>query len=394
MIKHTIKKILHYLMIPLITLTLFRPVIARSSDEKDLELGKEYQLAAKEMKSWFRKCHPQPPFPEVDRPGLGYYIDNISFKDAYELNYSGNTGVLVGGRRSCNDNPVLQREDIIIKIDGTLIKHRSHFDDLIAEKPIGDSVTVEFLRYGDTFQKRLPVVNENSPRKFEQSWSDPTSRKSRGLGGIGYKPMYVNMDLSPINDLYGTLGFNELSGFNNLHHGFDLQGLIGNGYFIGGYGVWTGQKQSIHYTIDQATPVYRDIKYTSGMGGISLDKRYRLGDRWMLSAGIMVGGGSTRLEIDQFEKTVDWHEIGLDTTGSYNDYLQLQKKYTLLQPRIAMMYRVLPVFWIKVEAGYMLSYSRNGWQQILNDNKHSIDEPGNDSSMSGFTVSISPFFGF
>jgi hypothetical protein len=130
------------------------------------------------------------------------------------------------------------------------------------------------------------------------------------------------------------------------------------------------------------------------MGGAALDKRFRLGDRWMLSTGLMIGGGSTRFEIDQFEKTVEWQELGLDTTGSYNDYLQLQKKYTLLQPRIALMYRIMPIFWIKLEAGYMLSYSKNGWQQILNDNKHDLGGPVNDSSMSGFTVSISPFFGF
>ncbi|HDP68449.1 MAG TPA: PDZ domain-containing protein [Candidatus Marinimicrobia bacterium] len=394
MITPTIKKILHYLMIPLITMSLLKPAIAEDADEKSHDLGREYRLAAKELKNWFKKSGHQPEIPDGDRPSLGYYVDNISFKDAYELNFSGNRGVLVSGNRSWNDNPVLQREDIISKIDGVPLKHRSHFDDIIRAKPIGDSVTVEYIRYGVTFQRKLPVINANSAWKIEHPLNDRYAHKSRGFGGAGYKPMYVNMNLTPINDLFGSLGFNELSEINNLHHGFDLQGLVGNGWFIGGYGVWTGQQKSINYTVDPATPVYRNLQYKSGMGGAALDKRFRLGDRWMLSTGLMIGGGSTKFEIDQFEKTVEWQELGLDTTGSYNDYLQLQKKYTLLQPRIALMYRIMPILWIKLEVGYMLAYSKNGWQQILNDNKHDLGGPVNDSSMSGFTVSISPFFGF
>ncbi|MBU1064646.1 PDZ domain-containing protein [bacterium] len=396
---NTIKKILHYLMIPLITLSLFRPAFAKSrygaDGRENPDLEDQYKQAAGELESWFKK--PSVYITETsitDQPDLGYYFDNISFKDADDLIYSGNTGVIVSGSRSWNTNPILQREDIIVNIDGVIIKNRSNFEDIIEAKNIGDTITVEYFRHGEIFSKKIPVLKKESTCDKDCLFINTPHKKSWGLGGAAYKPMFVNADQSGFNDLFGSLGFDNLSEINNLYHGFDLQGLVGNGYFIGGYGVWTGQHQSVNYTIDSSVPVNRNLKYNSGLGGVSLDKRYRLSDKWIASAGIMVGGGGTRFEIDQIENTVDWNQMDFDTSGSYNDYLQLKKNYVLLHPRISLMYRVLPVFWLKVEAGYMLSYSKNGWQQILNNNKHDIAGPGNATSLNGFTISVSPWFGF
>ncbi|MDO9548942.1 MAG: hypothetical protein Q7J65_08285 [Candidatus Marinimicrobia bacterium] len=396
---NTIKKILHYLMILLITFSLFSPVFAKSRFDADgqekLDLVKQYKQAAGELENWFKRPSAYAIETTVsDQPDLGYYFDNISFKDAYELNYSGNTGVIVSGSRSWNTNPVLQREDLIIKIDGMIIKHRSHLEDIIDVKDIGDTMIVEYLRHNESFTKKMSILKKESNWDSESPFIIQPHKKSRGLGGAAYKPMFINADQAGLNDLFGSLGFDNLSEINNLYHGFDLQGLIGNRYFIGGYGVWTGQKQSINYTVGSSDQVNRNLKYNSGLGGVSLDKRYRLSDRWIASAGLMVGGGGTQFEIDQIENTVDWNQMDPDTNGSYNDYLQLRKNYVLLQPRISLMYRVLPVFWLKVEAGYMLSYSKNGWQQILNDNKHDIAGPGNETTLNGFTISVSPWFGF
>ena len=396
---NTIKKILHYLLIPLITLSLFRPVFAEKRFDTDGRetpgLENQYKQAAKELESWFKKLSVYTSETSItDQSDLGYYIDNISFKDAYELNYSGNTGVIISGSRGWNKHPILQREDIVITIDGATILNRSNFEDIVEAKDIGDTITIEYYRHGETFTKKLPVFKKESTWNNDHLLISTPHKKSRGLGGAAYKPMFVNANQAGFNDLFGSLGFDNLSEINNLYHGFDLQGLVGNGYFIGGYGVWTGQQQSVNYTIDSSIPVRRNLKYNSGMGGVSLDKRCRLSDKWIASAGLMIGGGGTRFEIDQTETTVDWNQMDSDTIGSYNDYLQLKKGYVLLQPRISLMYRVLPVFWLKLEAGYMLSYSKNGWQQILNDNQHDIAGPGNETSLNGFTVSVSPWFGF
>lgn len=396
---NTIKKILHYLIIPLITLSLFRPMFAENifdaGGRKIPDLGDQYKQAAMELESWFKKnpIHINE-LDAIDQPNLGYYFDNISFKDAYKLNYSGSTGVIVSGSRSWNSTPVLQREDIVVKIDGVIIKNRSTLEDIIETKDVGDTITVEYFRHGETFTKAIPVLKKESSLDKDYMFINMAHKKSRGLGGGAYKPMFINADQASFNNLFESLGFNNLSEIDNLYHGFDLQGLVGNGYFIGGYGVWSGQQQHINYTIGSSIPVSRNLKYNSGIGGVSLDKRYRLADNWIASAGIMVGGGGTRFEIDQIENTIDWNQMDSDTSGSYNDYLQLGKKYLLLQPRVSLMYRVLPVFWIKIEAGYMLSYSKNGWQQILNENKHDITGPGNESSLNGFTISVSPWFGF
>jgi len=386
-------------MIPLITLSLFRPVFAISRFEADNQespdLEDQYKQAAGELESWFKKTPVYTIKTDiVDQSDLGYYFDNISFKDAYELNYSGNTGVIVSGSRSWNTNPVLQREDIVVKIDGAIISNRSSLEDIVETKDVGDTIIVEYFRHGETFTKAIPVLKKESSWDNDYLFKNTAHKKSRGLCGAAYKPMFINADQASFNDLFGSLGFDNLSEINNLYHGFDLQGLVGNGYFIGGYGVWMGQQQSVNYTVGSSIPVGRNLKYNSGMGGVSLDKRYRLSDKWIASAGIMVGGGGTRFEIDQIENTVDWKQMDSDTSGSYNDYLQLGKKYVLLQPRVSLMYRVLPVFWIKIEAGYMLSYSKNSWQQILDGNKHDIAGPGNETSLNGFTLSVSPWFGF
>jgi len=396
---NTIKKIIHYLMIPLITLTLFKPVFAKShfnvEDQDRLDLEEQYKQAARELEDWFKKTSIHTTdLPPVNQPDLGYYFNNISFKDAYELNYSGNTGVIISGSRSWNKKPILHREDLIIKIDETVIQHLSHLEDYVEDQEIGDTITVKYIRHSEPFTKRLPVYKKELSWDNEPLFLDKLNKKSRGLGGATYKPMFVNADLSGFNDLFGDLGFADLPNIINLYHGFDLQGLVGNGYFIGGYGVWTGQKQNINHTISPSVQVSRNLKYNSGLGGISIDKRYRLSDKWIVSAGIMVGGGNTRFVIDQIENTIDWNQMDTDTCGSYNDYLQLKKIYVLCHPRVSFMYRVLPVFWLKVEAGYMLSYSKNGWRQVLNDNKHDIARPGTDTTLNGFTVSISPWFGF
>jgi len=394
-----IKKIIRYLTIPLITVSLIRPILASGlagwEKEDELDLGEQYKQAAGEMESWFKKPMEFTEYDqEIPEPDLGYYIDNISFKDAYELHYDGNTGVIVSGSRSWNKHPLLQREDIITKIDGKTIKHRSHLEVLVNEMNIGDTISVEIIRNGEKYNKKIPVfsneldLEENFPR-FPK-----TNKRSRGLGGAGYRPMYIDTDPAGMNTLFGTMGFDELADINNLYHGFDLQVLVGNGYFLGGYGVWTGQKQSINYNINSTVPVFRNLQYTSGYGGMTLDKRYRISDKIMFSTGVMIGGGNTRFSVEQIENNIYWNQIDSDTSGSYNDYLCFKKRFVLCQPRVAVIYRVLPVFWLKFEVGYSLSYSKNGWQQIIDDNKHDIAEPGNNNSLDGLTISISPWFGF
>jgi hypothetical protein len=106
----------------------------------------------------------------------------------------------------------------------------------------------------------------------------------------------------------------------------------------------------------------------------------------------MLGGGGSKIEVYQTEQDIAWGNI--DSTSSYNSYLQFKKKYLLLQPRVALTYRVLPVFWIKIEAGYMLSYSNSGWRNILHDEKYDVAGPSNETSLNGLTISISPWFGF
>lgn len=393
-----LKRLAPYLLIPatLVLLALSRQASARNSEETPETIEDQYKLAAKELQRWFKPADKEPDFKETPpRPTLGLWLDNVTFKDAYELNYRNNYGVLVDGTKLDSVEPSLSRNDIIIEMDGMKVRHLSQLEKLIDEKQIGDSVAVRYYRDGNVFTKRLGIYADDF---FSTDWRPSISRdlllKSKGLGGGSYRPIYINLDNEPLNALFSSLGLSEMSAQGAIYHGFELQGLIKNGFFIGGLGVWSGTSRQDDINISDDVTVTRSLKYRTGLGGFTLDKRFRPADKWIFALGGMVGWGNTRFEIHQTEANIDWEELEDYTTGTYNDYFELKKKYLLLQPRASLMYRVLPVFWIKVEAGYQLSYSRKGWQSILNENEYEIVAPANDTSLNGFTLTISPWFGF
>lgn len=394
-----IRKFVQYLLIPLSILALYcHPASAeegqKSRQLSDYHLGDQYRIAAKELESWFKGSRPSEELKkerEIDAE-LGLYLDNVSFKDVYELNYPANYGVLVRGSREEGAKCGLQRGDIIFEVDGKPVRYLAHLEDILANRIIGDSLSIKYFRGGETYQKVLLIPAKEVSEQRSSVFDRKAMLKSPGLGGGTYRPMYLYSDLSAFNNLFEGLGAKTLSPLNSVYHGFDFQGLIGDGYFIGGLGGWTGSTQQCSYTVGTNIPVERTLCYHSGLGGVTLDKRVRAGDRWLLSYGLMFGGGGTKIEIYQTEQDIAWSNI--DSTNSYNSYLQLKKNYLLLQPRVALMYRILPVFWIKIEAGYLLSYSKGGWRNILDDNKYDITGPDKETSLNGLTISISPWFGF
>ncbi len=197
-----------------------------------------------------------------------------------------------------------------------------------------------------------------------------------------------------MNDLLTDLGFKTLPDDYSVYHGFDLNGLVGDGFFVGGTGCWTRRNMNALYEVNPGVELTRSIIYSSGLGGVTLDKRLRLHDRLIISTGFMVGGGGTRMEIRQLDESIDWTDLEKMEEGFFNDYLELKKRYFVFQPRMAAMYRVLPVFWIRVEAGYNLSYSKEGWFTTVDENRFDIIGPARHSSMDGWTLSIGPWFGF
>jgi hypothetical protein len=383
-------------LLSLFMISFLRPALAGEDKDRGPDLGNQYKRAAEELAGWFQKEVPADRVMTVEtEPDLGFYLENISFKDAHDLNYSGNYGVLVGSSRDWDKEAQLHKGSIIFMVDGIRVKHRSHLEQLLQDKEIGDTLSVKYFSEGQIFQKPLSVQAKGGVWDFTKEYPDKTKlRDVRGLGGAAYKPIYLHLDNATLNDLFNTLGFNDLSSMSSLYHGFDFQGLVGNGNFVGGFGAWSRERQNNQATINNNISVTRNLKYRSGMGGISFDKRYRLSDRWIFSTGLLLGGGGTQFEIDQLSDDIDWQQLEADSLGSYNDYMRFKKRYCLLQPRVSLMYRVLPVFWIKVEAGYILSYSKNGWQNIVNDHKYDVSGPANETSLNGFTISITPWLGF
>jgi len=372
--------------------------IEAKADEADFE--EQYVIAAEELAGWFEPSrfekHEVPD--EEPSPDLGVYLNDINFRDAFELNYNYLYGVRVGQARSGMpaDSLVLWEDDVILEVDGQKARSVSQLDKLVESKHIGDEIRVKYFRDGATFENSLMIV-PRSPMHFERHRERVrlSGKRPLGLGGLTYKPIYVAGDYEPINALIESLGFNGMANDGMIYHGIDGHGLIGNGFFLGGMGGWAGLSRQGVYTLPaEDVNVFRDLKYRTSIWGVTFDKRYRPADRLILSAGFQIGGGKNRIEMYQIDENIDWDQLESVSTDTYNDYLELKKKYFLLQPRVAVMYRVLPVFWIKLEAGYMTSYSRNGWRTIVEDNKYEITGPADGASLSGFTISISPWFGF
>jgi hypothetical protein len=392
----TLNKIVRYLLLPFIMLTFFlaRPVWAGDFGENIEQWTDQYSIAAAELARWFQGEGVRRAV-ESDKPQaqLGLVLTNISFKDAYDLKYEAGYGVLVKGSRYNVVDQGLCRNDILMEMDGIEIQYLSNLEKMVAEKKIGDQVRIKYFRDGLIDEKTITI--DGQPRRIKDPFTyQRLAKKSAGIGGAAYKPMLITIDQGPLDDLLESLDFSALPLKASIYHGFDFQGLVGNGFFLGGVGTWTGSSELVVVTLDDQVKVTRDLRYRSKVWGVTLDKRKRLEDRWIVSAGLMLGGGRTSLQLYQVDGNFDWNELDQYPAVSFNDFVDLKKKYLLAQPRVALMYRVLPAFWLKLEAGYLLGYSAKGWKTYLDDSDFSIDGPSHDTALQGFTISISPWLGF
>lgn len=380
--------------------------------------------------------------PEIgSRPFLGIVVDDLDFKQAFEMHYNRNYGVLVTGviENTPADQANLARGDIIMEFDGQKVRYAGMLKNLIDAKKIGEEVRLQIFRNEQvktvtlTMQPKMVSVPEppeaedakgpetvpsvtdtaetveTAEEDWDTDWEDEDWEDidwgtgdffeddffSAGYGGGSWIPVWYMMKMEDINTVVDGLGFNPLPEQGILLNGGGGKGPIGNGWFIGGIGAGYGIDRNINYTLNTGTNVIRRLSFSVGFGGVTLDKRYRLSDHLALGTGFMLGGGGTTMKINQTTGDYDWHELDTRFSEGKNSYLKLHKGYLMFQPRATFLVRITKWFAIRSEAGYLMGYSfKRGWEAEVADESFEVINAPQSDFMGGFTFSIGPWFGF
>ncbi len=375
--------------------------------EKALEeAGKEVEEAMQEVEESLSEISPLSEIEIVEKiesaetPFMGVYLDDIDFEDAYEMHYDYNYGVLLDGvvKGGPADKAGLMKGDIIMEFGGVKARYEDRLTSLIKSKHVGDKVEVKFFR-DENIMKTTVILGSRKPPK-EEEYEEITKegevirkkKLSAGLGGGSWIPVwYVPKDkFEDVNDIITDCGFTKLREDGLFLNGGGGKGPIGKGWFIGGMGAGYSIDRKI---INDTTGVKR-MKYSTGYGGVTLDKRIPLSRKLIPAIGFMLGWGGHTLEFSNIGETYVWDSLDTQFTSSKNNYIKIDKQYILFQPKIACIYKINSWLGIRAEAGYMLSYSyHSGWNAKLCDDTFEIKNSP-ETSYDGYTFTIGPWFGF
>lgn len=378
-----------------------------------------------------------------EKPFLGVSIEDLDFEDAYEMHYDQNYGVYVSGvvPGSSADRAGIRKGDILMEFDGDKIRYSEILKNMIDAVEVGDTVEVKLFRNEDilttdvvflpkrsrevSVRKREPEQPELREEREEsgadwdenidedaweerdwedEDWSLGNMKDkfegffSAGYGGGSWIPVWSMVDLGEINGVIDDLGFKRLPENGILMQGGLGKGPIGKGWFIGGMGASHSIDRKISHEITRPDTTFnaiRRMQFSTGYGGVTLDKRYRLSKNALTGFGFLLGGGDIELEVSQTSGHYDWKNLPEEISESGNSYLRLTKSYLTFQPKAMFMYRLTSWFAIRAEAGYLLGYSfKSGWDAKMAEDNFEIEGSPSSQFYDGFTFSIGPWFGF
>jgi len=217
------------------------------------------------------------------------------------------------------------------------------------------------------------------------------NRKRTGYGGGTWMPIWFTLDMGDVNELIANIDRN-IKTFEDdglLYTGGGGKIAVGRGLFIGGMGASRRVERSFNIS-DTDTNSFGKIEYRSRFGGVTIDKRFALSSKFIVSPGLMLGRGSHRLAITTTDGEFNWNEPLATNSQNY----EYRKSFLIVQPRLEAMYRLLGWLAIRGEVGYIYGHSMNkGWQALHADNTYDV-HGSPDTGFEGFTFSLGPWFGF
>ncbi len=349
------------------------------------------------------------------KPKLGVYLSNMDFEDAYKMRYPYAHGVLVNGtvNNGNADKAGIIEDDIIMYFGGTKVRYEDHLVRLIRSKDFGDQVQVVFWRDEAidstlvTFQapvkktekeKQLAMVDEDKKKKKRKN--------SRGYGGGGFTPMLVQDEFVEIGDLMTELGLSStpFSSEGVVMWGGSGQGYVGNGWFLGGFGnggSLTNKVTATHST--NGDQVEREVSFSMGFGGLTIEKRLAPFKFMTLSGGIGLGLGGVDLNVTQDEGAFTWGDLNDELLETKSTSVNFSKNYAIAHPRASVMIRLTGWMRLRAEYGYLYGYGfSDGWKTTLGnssidsdtDTYELKDSQGKLSELSAPTLSLGLWFGF
>ncbi|HOE90455.1 MAG TPA: PDZ domain-containing protein, partial [Candidatus Cloacimonadota bacterium] len=327
----------------------------------------------------------------------GIYTEELSLKNARDLNFQENYGVLITGvtRNSPADKQGLKKNDILMQIDDTKLENKDTLDDVLEGYYAGEKVQMTFFQNGEVKEIEFEFGAREADKSFSFDFGseDKNIKRSVGYGGGTWMPIWVELDMDDVNALVQSVGFSKIADNGLLHSGFGGKIGVGNGFFIGGMGASYGLSKKTNARVNDEN-VIRRMKYDSSFGGVTLDKRFAISKNLIGSVGFLVGVADQTVEISQTNGDYNWSDYYNQINDSANNYASFNKVYIVAQPKAELLYRLTSWLGLRAEAGYITSYSwHNGWNaKLTGDTFEVVDSPN--TKFDCVTVSVGPWFGF
>lgn len=290
---------------------------------------------------------------------LGLYIDDINFEEAYEKHYPENYGVLVSGVISGGNakRAGLLRGDIIMEFDGEKVLFEEHLMNLRDGKKIGDVVEIVYFRNEKILKTSLtfsPEIEDEDLEIDEKSLKSTKKKKlSPGYGGGGPEVLMIDYDFSAINNFLTLNGFGEISSNSLITFGGGGMGNVGGGWFIGGLAAGLEMYQQIKIAGDD--PGFRKYNLELSFGGVTITKKHAIySKRFVLDAGIMLGGGTMKFTMHQTDGNYSWGEA-INGSDSYS--VNYKKDFFTFRPSVGLMVRIKNWMAIHGSIGYFGTYA-------------------------------------
>ncbi|MFP4546903.1 MAG: PDZ domain-containing protein [Fidelibacterota bacterium] len=389
----------------LLTLFLVTKVNGMETDDKKKknfkdEYREDIEESVGEIENWnafgFKYFYPH---------DLGLSYDDIDFQDINEKDYSYTYGVKIRRiyRRSAAYDAGLKAGDILMTFAGDTVFSEEQLDQLIEELGKKDKLSVTYFRDGKEFKTILYLDGEyDDDYEFDDDNHDidfgfhkKRKKKNVGIFGMYWSPSFILNEYEAANNLLTDLSFQDNEIQQLWFNEFGFKFYVGKNTFLGMVFAGADAEGSTTLQLNAESPtIHRKMKFEQGMWGFTLDKRYRVLDRMMVSSGVFIGRGKSILTLHQQNGEIIWNELWSEDKHANNDYLKMKKRELVFEPRISAMYRMLGPIWLKVEAGYMLGYSNKHWRDITTDDEYQISNAPETSLFDGVTFTISPWIGF
>ncbi|MBI5020273.1 MAG: hypothetical protein HZB59_02460 [Ignavibacteriales bacterium] len=199
----------------------------------------------------------------------------------------------------------------------------------------------------------LPLLSQEDEEEIPMPPKRSLPAKLGGAGGFTQNLLFLNLD--PINDYLGRSGAAKFEKQPML-----LLGGQGYGYImlvqnlrIGGVGA-SGTMKSASIDTGIYPNMRRDVELSVGFGGMTIEYVLPIVPRLDISAGIMLGAGSTTLKIWRNQNPNKiwndiWDEYGNNNISSYEYARTLNGAFFIYQPQVNIEYAVLR--WVGVRLG-------------------------------------------